>query len=63
MLVDGGPWYPYPFEKAWAEILHHLCVEKCYRFYATLKERAKLFYNSINPKGNAIKSLQLFLAF
>ncbi|MEM3803781.1 MAG: hypothetical protein QXX17_05155 [Conexivisphaerales archaeon] len=52
MLVDRGPWYPYPLERFGTEYRHVTFGKKnsIERFYRTLKKRTKLFCNNINAR-------------
>jgi putative transposase len=63
VLVDGCPWYPWALERYGLKWLHITFGERNYieRYFRTLKERTKRFYNNINAKVNRTKSLNLFL--
>jgi transposase-like protein len=52
VLVDGGPWYPWPLDRMgirWLHVTfgHRNAIE---RFLRTLKERTKRFYNNLTSE-------------
>jgi putative transposase len=63
ILVDGGPWYPWAFERCGLRWLHITFGERnaIERFYRTFKERTRRFYNNINARVSKIRSLTVFL--
>jgi transposase-like protein len=61
VLVDGGPWYSWPLDRAGIRWLH---VTFGYRntidrFFRTLKERTRRFYNNLT--SDRLDNLQSFL--
>jgi putative transposase len=61
VLVDGGPWYPWPLDRMGLRWLHvtfgyRNAIE---RFFRTLKERTRRFYNNLTSER--LDSLQSFM--
>ncbi len=61
VLVDGGPWYPWPLNRMGIRWLHvtfgyRNAIE---RFFRTLKERTRRFYN--NLPSTRLDNLQSFM--
>ena len=61
VLVDGGPWYPWPLERYGLRWLHitfgyRNAIE---RFFRTLKERTRRFYNNLT--SDRLDNLQSFM--
>ena len=61
VLVDGGPWYPWPLNEMGVRWLHitfgfRNVIE---RFFRTLKERTRRFYN--NLPSTRLDNLQSFM--
>ena len=62
VLVDGGPWYPWPLERMGLRWLHvtfgyRNAIE---RFFRTLKERTRRFYNNLT--SDRLDNLQSFMS-
>lgn len=60
VLVDGGPWYPWPLDRMGIPWLHvtfgyRNAIE---RFFRTLKERTRRFYNNLT--SDRLDNLQSF---
>jgi putative transposase len=61
VLVDGGPWYPWPLERYGLPWLHvtfgyRNAIERLFR---TLKERTRRFYNNLT--SDRLENLQSFM--
>jgi putative transposase len=61
VLVDGGPWYPWPLDRMgirWLHVTfgHRNAIE---RFFRTLKERTRRFYNNLT--SDRMENLQSFM--
>lgn len=61
VLVDGGPWYPWPLDRMGIRWLHVTFGERnaIERFFRTMKERTKRFYN--NLPSDRLDNLESFL--
>src|SRR2546422_6309267 len=61
VLVDGGPWYPWPLDRMGIRWLHIIFGERnaIERFFRTMKERTKRFYN--NLPSDRLDNLESFL--
>jgi putative transposase len=61
VLVDGGPWYPWPLDRFGIPWLHVTFGERnaIERFFRTLKERTRRFYN--NLPSDRMDNLQSFI--
>jgi transposase-like protein len=62
VLVDGGPWYPWPLDQMGVKWLHitfgeRNCIERLFR---TMKERTRRFYN--NLPSHRLDNLESFLS-
>ena len=62
VLVDGGPWYRWPLERIGVRWLHIIFGERnaIERFFRTLKERTRRFYN--NLPSDSLENLESFLS-
>ena len=62
VLVDGGPWYPWALNRYGLKWLHITFGERnaIERFFRTLKERTRRFYN--NLPSDRLDNLQAFLS-
>ncbi len=63
LYVDKGPWYIEALKSlglSWMHITHGL-RNRVERWFRTLKERTKAFYNNFPARRNGIKSVKLFL--
>jgi putative transposase len=61
VLVDGGPWYPWPLDRMgirWLQVTfgYRNTIE---RFFRTLKERTRRFYNNLT--STRLDNLQAFM--
>jgi transposase-like protein len=67
VLVDGGPWYPWPLERYGLRWLHVTFGERnaVERFFRTMKERTRRFYNNLpsDDLGNLESFLNLFMVW
>lgn len=61
VLVDGGPWYPWPLNRMGLRWLHVTFGERnaIERFFRTLKERTRRFYNNLTSER--LDNLQSFM--
>ena len=61
ILVDGGPWYPWPLNEMGFKWLHVTFGERnaIERFFRTMKERTRRFYN--NLPSDSLVNLQSFI--
>jgi putative transposase len=61
ILVDGGPWYPWPLNEMGFKWLHVTFGERnaIGRFFRTMKERTRRFYN--NLPSDRLENLQSFI--
>ena len=61
VLVDGGPWYPWPLDRYGLKWLHITFGERnaIERLFRTMKERTKRFYN--NLPSERLDNLESFL--
>ena len=61
ILVDGGPWYPWPLESHGLRWLHVTFGERnaIERLFRTMKERTRRFYN--NLPSDSMVNLQTFI--
>jgi putative transposase len=61
VLVDGGPWYRWPLDSMGIRWLHVTFGERnaIERFFRTLKERTRRFYNNLMTKR--LEDLQSFM--
>ena len=62
VLVDGGPWYPWALDRYGLKWLHITFGERnaIERFFRTLKERTRRFYN--NLPSDRLDNLESFLS-
>jgi len=62
VLVDGGPWYPWPLERYGLKWLHITFGERnsIERLFRTLKERTRRFYN--NLPSSRLDNLESFMS-
>jgi len=63
ILVDKGPWYPdalKSLELSWEHITTGL-RNRIERWFRTLKERTRRFYNNFTSSKRGIKCVKLFL--
>jgi transposase-like protein len=62
VLVDGGPWYPWPLDRYGLKWLHITFGERnaIERFFRTMKERTRRFYN--NLPSDRLDNLESFLS-
>jgi putative transposase len=62
VLVDGGPWYPWALKRYGLKWLHITFGERnaIERFFRTLKERTRRFYN--NLPSDRLDNLESFLS-
>lgn len=68
ILVDGGPWYPWALRQLNLPWIHVTFGPRSYmeRWFRTLKERMRGFYNNINSKVRgllAVKTIIHILTF
>jgi transposase-like protein len=61
VLVDGGPWYPWPLDRMGIRWLHVTLgyINAIERFFRTLKERTRRFYNNLT--SDRLYNLQSFM--
>jgi len=60
ILVDGGPWYPWALSQFSLEWLHTTFGKRnaIERYFRTLKERLRGFYNNLNAKAKGILAIK-----
>ena len=63
ILVDGGPWYPWALRQLNLPWIHVTFGPRSYieRWFRTLKERVRGFYQNINSKSRGILALNTLI--
>jgi putative transposase len=63
ILVDKDPWYPDALQSLQLKWMHTTLGlrNRVERWFRTLKERTRCFYNNFSATKNGIKSAKLFL--